>query len=116
MNFRSVAELTRSIAFYLNSFEMISDPSERWLNNRISDTSYYLSDMRLSTVGSEVFHLAEIRLIEILKFISEYYEENGCINLNMIDSNGIAPLNGATAFRPPARWLAKYSEKFDDLE
>jgi hypothetical protein len=114
MNFLNVAELTRSVAFYLNTMEMAYAPSETWLRRRISDTYYYLSDMRLRENGSEEFNQAENRLIETLKFISEYFEENGYINPRTNESVEILSVSDATVFRPPARWLANHSEEYDD--
>ena len=115
-NFVNVAELSRSIAFYLNTIEMVRDSSQHWLRRRISDTYYALYDMRHNELDSEVFKRSEIFLIETLKFITSYYEENGCSDPSLSLEMQVSSAGAQKAWRPPARWLQEYSEELDELE
>lgn len=110
-NFANIADLTRSIAFYLNTMEMAYDPSEKWLRRRISDTYYALSDMRRSEIGSEEFSRSEGFLIDTIKYIASYYEENGCTDLFQASH-----IEASKVWRPPSRWLQVHSEELDELE
>jgi hypothetical protein len=115
-NFANVADLARSIAFYLNSMEMADDPSENWLRRRISDTYYALSDMRRNEVGSKEFSHSEAFLIDTLKYISSYFEENGCSDPSFSSAIEISSAGTQKIWRPPSRWLQGHSEELDELE
>jgi hypothetical protein len=115
-NFANVADLARSIAFYLNSMEMADDRSENWLRRRISDTYYALNGMRRNEVGSEEFSRSEVFLIDTLKYISSYFEENGCIDPSFSSEMQVSSADAQKVWRPPARWLEEYSEELDELE
>ncbi len=111
VNFEEIAEFSRSVALYLNAFEGAFDYSQHWLRRRISDTYYILSSMRRSEGRPEEFDRLENDLIDVLKYIVEYYEENG-----FSDSNIRSTLNPSKIWRPPSRWLINNSEEFDSLE
>lgn len=115
-NFVNVAELARSIAFYLNTMEMVWDSSQNWLRRRISDTYYALSGMRRSEVGSEEFSRSEAFLIDTLKYISSYFEENGCSDPSFSCGIEISSAGTQKIWRPPSRWLQGHSEELDELE
>ncbi len=115
-NFVNVADLARSIAFYLSSMELAWDSSHNWLRRRISDTYYALSDMRRYEVDSQKFISSEIFLIDTLKYISSYFEENGCIDLSFSLEMHVSSASAQKIWRPPARWLEEHSEEWDELE
>lgn len=115
-NFVNVADLARSIAFYLSSMELAWDSSHNWLRRRISDTYYALSDMRRYEVDSQKFISSEIFLIDTLKYISSYFEENGCIDLSFSLEMHVSSASAQKTWRPPARWLEEHSEEWDELE
>lgn len=115
-NFLNVADLTRSIAFYLNAMEMVSDSSQNWLRLRISDTYYALSGMRQNEVDSEEFSNSEIFLIDTLKYISSYYEENGCSDPSFSCEMEVSSTGTHKVWRPPSRWLQGHSEELDEHE
>ena len=115
-NFVNVADLARSIAFYLNTMEMAWDPSQHWLRRRISDTYYALHDMRHNELDSEAFKRSEVFLIDTLKFIASYYEENGCNDPNFSCGIEISETGPKKVWRPPSRWLDQNSEEIDELE
>ena len=110
--FVNIAEFTRLVAVYLNA-GIGFDGSQNWLRRRISDTYYDLSKMQFHEESSEKFNQAEDNLIETLKYISEYYEENGGIDFSSYDS---AQINISKVWRTPSRWLKENSEDFDSLE
>jgi hypothetical protein len=106
-NFVNVADLARSIAFYLSSMELAWDSSH---------TYYALSDMRRYEVDSQKFISSEIFLIDTLKYISSYFEENGCIDLSFSLEIHVSSASAQKIWRPPARWLEEHSEEWDELE
>jgi hypothetical protein len=116
MNFGNVAEFTRIVAFYLNTIHLSSLHMQTWLRLRISDTYYALSEMQYNAAGSEKFDQAESSLIDTLKYIAEFYEENGFINPGANASGESAELGGAKEWRKPTRWLMNYSSDLDSLE
>ncbi len=115
-NFVNVADLARSIAFYLSSMELACDSSHNWLRRRISDTYYALSGMRRNEVGSEEFSRSEAFLIDTLKYISSYFEENGCADPSFSSGIEISSAGAHKIWRPPSRWLQGHSEELDELE
>ncbi|PIT76637.1 hypothetical protein [Limnohabitans sp. JirII-31] len=115
-NFVNVAELARSFAFYLNTMEMVWDSSQNWLRRRISDTYYALSVMRRNEVGSEEFSRSEDFLIDTLKHISSYFEENGCSDPSLSCEIEISSTGAQKIWRPPSSWLQLHSEDLDELE
>lgn len=115
-NFVNVADLARSIAFYLNTMEMGWDSSQNWLRRRISDTYYALHDMRHNELDSESFKRSEVFLIDTLKFIASYYEENGCTDPNFSCGIEISLTGPKKVWLPPSRWRERHSEVFDELE
>jgi hypothetical protein len=115
-NFSTTADFTRSITIFLDTMDMYSDPSESWLRRRISDTYYAMSGMRLYEEGSEKFTEFEEWLVDTLKFIVEYYAENGCMNQMMALSVDRSIDDAQKVRHPPARWLEKHSGEIDELE
>jgi hypothetical protein len=115
-NFSTTAEFTRSITIFLNTMEMHLDPAESWLRRRISDTYYAMSGMRLNEEDSEKFTKFEEWLVDTLKFIVEYYAENGCLNQMMELSVERSIEDVHRVWHPPARWLEKHSGELYDLE
>jgi len=115
-NFVNVADLARSIAFYLNAMEIAWDSSQHWLRRRISDTYYALYDLRHSELDSEVFKRSESFLIDTLKFIASYYEENGCSDPSFSSEMEVSLTGDQKVWRPPSRWLQCHSEELDELE
>jgi hypothetical protein len=109
-NFVNVAELTRSVAFYLAASESAISSSEQWLSWRISDTYYMLCEMQRREGCSDEFKEAEEGLIDILNYIVEYYEENGYISPSSLGEG----LN-SKIWRPPTRWLQSKSSDCDSL-
>jgi uncharacterized protein (DUF427 family) len=115
-NFVNVADLARSVAFYLNTIEIASDPAQNWLRRRISDTYYALNEMRHNDIDSEMFKRSEGFLIDTLKFIASYYEENGCTDPNFSCGIEISLTGPKKVWLPPSRWRERHSEVFDELE
>lgn len=111
VNFKNIADFSRSAAIYLNVFEGAFDYSQNWLRRRISDTYYILSRMQHLETGTEEFEELENDLINILKFIVEYFEENGCSG-----SDEMSIYDSTKIWRPPSRWLIDNSEELDSLE
>ena len=64
------------------------------------------NEMQQNENNTVKFKQAEASLIEILSFITEFYEENGLIYTNVITLENIKNL------RPPSRWLKKYTEEY----
>lgn len=115
-NFVNVADLARSIAFYLSFMELAWDSSHNWLRRRISDTYYALSGMRRNEVGSEEFSRSEDFLIDTLKYISSYFEENGYSDPSFSSAVEISSAGAQKIWHPPSRWLQGHSQEFDELE
>jgi hypothetical protein len=115
-NFSKVADFTRSITIFLDIMEMYSDSAQSWLRRRISDTYYAVSGMRMYEEGTEKFNEFEDWLVETLKFIVEYYLENGCMNPMMELFTDGSLDDTPKVWRPPSRWLEKYSGQIDELE
>jgi hypothetical protein len=118
MNFVNVADLARAVAFYLNSMDTISDSSQIWLSRRISDSHYALSDMRRNEVGSAEFSRSEVSLIDTLKYIASYYEENGCPDPRISTALECSSSSSSAhkVWRPPSRWLDGHSEESDSIQ
>ncbi len=115
-NFVNVADLARSIAFYLNAIEMANDSAQNWLHRRISDTYYALNGMRRNELGSEEFIHSEVFLIDTLKYISSYFEENGCPHPSSSCEMEVSVAGAQKVWRPPSRWLQGHSEELDEIE
>ncbi len=115
-NFSKAADFTRSITIFLDTLDGYSDPAQSWLRRRISDTYYAVSGMRRYEEGSEKFNEFEDWLLETLKFIVEYYLENGYMNPMMELSTESSLDDVPKVWRPPSRWLEKYSREIDELE
>ncbi len=114
-NFSKAADFTRSITIFLCTMERYSDPAESWLRRRISDTYYAVSGMQMYEEGSEKFNEFEDWLVDTLKFIVEYNLENGCMNPMMELSSEVSLDDTPKVWRPPSRWLEKYSGELDEL-
>lgn len=115
-NFSTTADFTRSISIFLDTMEMISNPAESWLHRRISDTYYAISGMRMYEEGSKKYLDFEDSLTDTLKFIVEYYAENGRMNHMMELSADMSIEDVQKVWHPPSRWLEKYSIEMDELE
>lgn len=116
-NFINIAELARSVAFYLAGTSMILDSStQKWLRRRVSDTYYALSDMRLNEVSSKEYCHAENLLIDTLEHISSYYEENGHPNPGSLYESVVSLDEAKKVWLPPSRWREAYPEEFDEVE
>ena len=111
MNFVKTAEFTRSISFYLSMMETSITISERWLQNRISDTFYSISSMQKNEENIEEFRKIEGELLDTLRYIVEYYEENGITDPNL----GAIMVEAQKEWRIPVRWLQNFSVEIDNI-
>jgi len=99
MNFLTVAEFTRSIAFYLSLIQTSID-TDKWLQNRLFETYSDITEMRLHDQDSLIFALHQEKLIDTLKYIVEYHEENGWFDPSLQDV-----ITGTSkVWRLPTRW------------
>jgi hypothetical protein len=85
--------------------------SERWLHNRISDTFYSISSMQKNEGNIEEFRKSEGELLDTLKYIVEYHEENGITDPNM----GAMMVEAQKEWRIPVRWLQNFSVEKDNI-
>jgi len=111
IHFLKTAELTRSIAYYLSPRAITSGLSGQWLRNRISDTYYALSDMQLNKENFEEFNKHEEKLLDTLKYIVEYYDENGFTD----PSQDALTADDSKVLKIPARWLQNFSIDTDNM-
>jgi hypothetical protein len=72
--------------------------------------------MRRYEVGSQKFISSEVFLMDTLKYISSYFEENGCSDPSFSCGIEISSAGAQKIWRPPSRWLKGHSEEFDELE
>jgi len=110
MHFLKTAELTRSIAYYLSS-QASSGLSGQWLCNRISDTYYSISSMQNNEGNIEGFRKSEGELLDTLRYIVEYYEENGITDPNL----GAIMIEEQKEWKIPVRWLQNFSIEIDNI-
>ena len=103
MNFLTVAEFTRSIAFYLSLIQTSID-TDKWLQDRLFETYSDITEMRLHDQDSWIFALHQEKLIDTLKYIVEYHEENGWIDPSLQDV-----ITGTSkVWNLPKRWQSNF--------
>lgn len=111
INFKEISDFSRSVAIFLCVSEGAFDNSENWLNHRFSDILYILDNMRHCEKNDEKFTQSENKLIDLLNYILEYYEENGYSDRNMISISA-----DSKVWKPPSRWIIDNSESLDLFE
>jgi hypothetical protein len=106
--FANTAALARSITFYLSSIAGAHGRAEIWLRRRYFNSFHALQGMRRNEDQRDIFLRHEEDLIDTLKYIVEYYEENGFFDPNLTS----AADELLKVRRPPRRWITNYPEDF----